>query len=312
MIRCEVSNMNKDSTLQWLLGRKITAQTLSLFGITYENSIVIPIRDPDGHHLFNKHRRNPFLPDTGPKYWYDAGGKVALFAAEFIKDKPTVVVAEGELDALVLWSHNIPAVSSTGGAMTFPEHFAELLLGKEVFICLDNDETGARGAVKILKLLPEAKVIIIPDTAQVKDVTDYYARGGDLRALMMTAKQYLNEEDVRADLLARRGLWQSTTFHEAWLDANEVKEAPAPAKKRTDMTDEVEKAKAYPIRNLIKVSREKKAKCPFHNEKTASMHVYPDNHAFCFGCQKRADAIDIYMALNNCTFKEAMEKLNQL
>ena len=51
--------------------------------------------------------------------------------------------------------------------------------------------------------------------------------------------------------------------------------------------------------------------CPFHNEKTPSFTVYKDkNHAYCFGCNKSADSIDIVMHMDKCDFKEAVKKLS--
>ena len=304
--------MNNDSVFQWLNNRHINAATLEQFGIHWDTSIVIPINDEDGTFLFNKHRRNPFNDTKGPKYWYDKQGTVQLYGAEFIKDKKTVVYCEGELDALVLWSHNIPAVTSTGGAMSWQEKWTPLLLDKEVYVCLDNDEAGAAGTVRVLESLPHAKVILLPNTAQIKDITEYFTRGGDFRALMDSAKTYATEEEVLTDMNPRKGKMESTLFHEAWLENHEKKTVQLKPVTRSSSEDEVERAKSVEIKSLVKVGRDRKALCPFHNDKTPSMHVFPDNHAFCFVCHKRADTIDIYRALNNCTFKEAVEALNRL
>lgn len=51
--------------------------------------------------------------------------------------------------------------------------------------------------------------------------------------------------------------------------------------------------------------------CPFHNEKTGSFVWYKkDNRAHCFGCQWDGDVIDLFMKLNNKTFKEALNLLS--
>lgn len=71
---------------------------------------------------------------------------------------------------------------------------------------------------------------------------------------------------------------------------------------------DIQRAKEYPIRDLVKV-RMNVTHCLFHDEKTPSMHVYRDNHAYCFGCHKYADAIDIAMALNNMDFVTAVKWL---
>lgn len=74
--------------------------------------------------------------------------------------------------------------------------------------------------------------------------------------------------------------------------------------------DEIERARAVPINTLVNVGRDNKAICPFHEDTKPSLHVYRDNHAYCFVCQKRASAIDIYMALHSCDFKAAVKALS--
>ncbi len=83
----------------------------------------------------------------------------------------------------------------------------------------------------------------------------------------------------------------------------------APTSGVTD--SDIARAREYPIRELVKV-RMNAAKCLWHDEKTASMHVYPDNHAYCFGCQKRADAIDIAMQTQGLDFVAAVKWLNRI
>ena len=51
-------------------------------------------------------------------------------------------------------------------------------------------------------------------------------------------------------------------------------------------------------------------KCPFHDEKTPSFVIYPDDKGFhCFGCQANGDVITFFMKINDCDFKTAVEKL---
>jgi hypothetical protein len=52
-------------------------------------------------------------------------------------------------------------------------------------------------------------------------------------------------------------------------------------------------------------------KCPFHPDKTASLKIYPGNRGWhCFGCQSGGSTIDFIMKIENCNFKDALEKLN--
>ena len=53
------------------------------------------------------------------------------------------------------------------------------------------------------------------------------------------------------------------------------------------------------------------AKCPFHNEKTASMKVYDGNRGYhCFGCGKNGDIIDFVQDYFGTSFRDAVKKLN--
>lgn len=73
----------------------------------------------------------------------------------------------------------------------------------------------------------------------------------------------------------------------------------------------IEKAKQYPIEQLLEF-RGGFANCPFHGpEKTNSMKLYKDrNKAHCFGCGMDADAIDIYQKINNVDFNTAIKALS--
>jgi len=52
-----------------------------------------------------------------------------------------------------------------------------------------------------------------------------------------------------------------------------------------------------------------KANCPIHDEKTASFHVYPDGHYFCFACKATGDAISLIQEKDKVDFPTAVEKL---
>ncbi|MBI4064018.1 MAG: DNA primase [Elusimicrobia bacterium] len=63
-------------------------------------------------------------------------------------------------------------------------------------------------------------------------------------------------------------------------------------------------------RDLKKSGKSWVANCPFHEEKTPSMHIDPDKGLFhCFGCKKGGDAIHFYREMENVGFKEAVEDL---
>ena len=74
--------------------------------------------------------------------------------------------------------------------------------------------------------------------------------------------------------------------------------------------EEITQAKQFPVTSLIDFKKNV-AICPFHGEKTPSLHYYPrSNTIYCFGaCQKSFDSIEVYRLLNDCSFVEAVRKL---
>lgn len=73
--------------------------------------------------------------------------------------------------------------------------------------------------------------------------------------------------------------------------------------------EEIELAKETPIRNFIKLDHNGKAKCIFHTDRTASMHVYNTNRFYCFGCNKSGSVADIVMQLYSLDFLTAIKKI---
>lgn len=334
---------------EWFKKRTLSLEVLSDFGVHCDydkNKIVIPVFSPDGKLMFNKYRRDP-ESDDGPKYSYDAGGKMMLYGAHRIGNAKNIVMVEGELDALCLWSHGFTAVSSTGGAGSFDARWVDLLADREVIICYDNDLPGARGAIKAQTYMPWAKIVQLPYRSDVKDITDFCIHHPENtheelqkvfdKAILYstTAIQYKEDDTIKAkkqivsiyeDRLKkardeRGGLafrMQPTTFIDVYIEhtVNLISEVRRSMKKVktapvfTGNTKSVESAKAYPIPNLLKFNALGMAPCLWHHEKTASLHyIKASNKVHCFGCNVTKDAIEVVMAQNNCSYADALHKL---
>jgi len=303
---------------EWLSKSGIVEEVQSLFevGIGQHHilgaCIKFPVTDIDGNFLFNKYRKDPTVENNLPKYVYDKGSSVSLYGAHLIKDAKTVLVTEGEKDCLVAWSHNIPAVTSTGGAMSWQDEWAPLLEGKEVIFCFDNDDAGGRGMSRALSKIPGAKILFIPDRPGVKDVSDYVASGGDIHTLMNTARSFTSIEDVKQDKNERVAQWKSTFFHDAYLKDNQKPSIIFKGVKKSS-GDNLTAVKEIPIGLVVEFNHDDKRCCLWHNERTGSMKWYKETNTFyCFGCSKHGDVIDVYMQQNNVEFKEAVAQLKKM
>jgi len=305
-------NLNKLHA-DWFNHQKITSEVLETFGVkTHDDgNIAFPVYNEQGDFLFNKYRRSPERSD-GAKYTYDKGGSITLYGWHLAKEHDTILITEGEKDCLVAWSHNIPAVTSTGGAMSFQLEWVDLFEGKTVIVCFDNDKAGGQGMAKVYKMFEgKCKLMFIPERTNVKDISDYVTSGGDLHKLIRSAKVV---DDIEDDRNERISMWKSVHFHDCMIKEAEALER----RKKTVRSDknfgsDIEKAKAYPIPQILDFVKGK-AKCPFHNEKTASLHYYEKtNTTYCFGgCGKSYDAIDIYQKKFDVSVKTAIKELKEM
>lgn len=81
--------------------------------------------------------------------------------------------------------------------------------------------------------------------------------------------------------------------------------------------EDVEKAKEYLIEDLYPGELKKSGsrligKCPFHEEKTGSFFIFPENTWYCFGaCKEGGDVISFYQKLNDYDFLEAVKYLRK-
>lgn len=75
------------------------------------------------------------------------------------------------------------------------------------------------------------------------------------------------------------------------------------------VTDEmVERAREFPIENLVELGQNRRAKCCFHQGDGFNMCI-EKNFAYCFVCGAHSDAIGVYRKLHDCGFREAVISL---
>jgi len=77
-------------------------------------------------------------------------------------------------------------------------------------------------------------------------------------------------------------------------------------RERADIVELVQ-ARTGPAR---RVGAQWMARCPFHDERTASLSLHPQTKLYhCFGCGKSGSVFDLVMELEALSFPEAVEQL---
>jgi DNA primase len=105
------------------------------------------------------------LDGAEPKYLAPAGQEVRLFnAGDLLAGTPTVVLCEGELDAVVVSGVlGVPAVG-VPGANSWKRHWDLLLEPFErVVVAADGDDAGQAMAEKVRGHVPQVVVAVMPD-----------------------------------------------------------------------------------------------------------------------------------------------------
>lgn len=321
---------------EWLNARAISNPIINNAKIGWNGTaITIPIFDVDGNFSFFKYRKDPDNKTEGPKYWYEKGHDAMLYRSHLIKNAKQIFITEGEFDSLVLASKGISAVSSTGGAGTFPDEWVDILRDREVFICYDYDDAGRKGSIRLMQKLPWARLILLPaEIGNHGDVTDYFVtmgkEYGDFVGLAATAKAWPIFKDAEGltDLEEMRQYynkhlappikpslqWLGNAFLKHYDEQlYNLRSKPA-STKHTD--DDVKNAKAQPTENYYKGKLKRNGGrlfgiCPVHTEKSGSFVIYSEQKKWhCFGCGARGDTIDLVMATECLSFKEAVKFIN--
>jgi len=110
---------------------------------------------------------------------------VYLFGVDNLLGHKEVYICEGEMDAMLLDQMGYPACAIPG-AGSFQEHwkpwFDEAV---RVFVCLDADDAGLKGAHRVKAMLGEKAKIVelpVPDGEVSTDISEYFQRDGHTKA----------------------------------------------------------------------------------------------------------------------------------
>lgn len=168
-----------DKRRRWLFQRGLDhvttdAARLGHTGMAYS----IPLTDHDGSLYGLKYRRDDAASSDQRRYWSKPGTATdkPYYPQSFNWQNTSgpVILCEGELDALLLTTYSVPAVSVSGGVNRAPTLMDGLLARHGgVVLCLDNDKAGLDVTAQIVARFRDQPVhVVIPPYG--KDITDTY------------------------------------------------------------------------------------------------------------------------------------------
>jgi len=265
--------------------------------------ITIPIPDRNGKFTFFKLAKDPEDHSDSPKMLSTRGAHAELYGWERVLSKPDqIIICEGEFDRLVLECQGFAAVTSTAGAATFRPEWAEAFREiPKVYLCFDNDAAGRTGVERVARLLPQARLVRLPEEAgEGGDVTDFFVRLGK------SWEEFLGLLEA-AEPAARKE--PESTFER---DTSAIVTTPDEEVKRLKSLVTIESiiGRYAPLRPSGKNFA---APCPFHDDRKPSFVVYSTTQSFyCFGCQAAGDVFTFLMKVEQMNFPEALRVLREL
>lgn len=201
----------------WYLGRGLAWETIDEACLGYDGfRFTIPVFDINGNLLTIRYRKDDsitpndywqedgylFAPThaevearqrkryTNPKYLGTRGSNdVYLYGAQWLRDTSSVVVCEGELDALLLHQHALPAVSTTNGAGRvfscldmLPDLWKQTTV---LYVATDQDKAGNEAAAKVIRKAHEMGLEAYRSRWLLgKDITEFMREGGTWDAVI--------------------------------------------------------------------------------------------------------------------------------
>lgn len=162
----------------------VSADTAPPWARRFAGRLAIPNLSHDGHIVGFKFRA--LDPDTTPKYDQPAGQVARLFNLRALADpaSDTVVLTEGEIDAITLTGYGLPAVG-VPGANAWKRHHWRLFEGFPRVVLVQDADSAGDALVKALRGTPLDTVVVYPPEG-TEDVNDAHmqGRGDELVAMI--------------------------------------------------------------------------------------------------------------------------------
>ena len=156
--------------------RKLTQEVCNRFKIKYDpesECIIFPVWDEDNNLVMLTKRSI-----NSKMFYIDKDKEKPIYLLNFIKQEniKEVCICESQINALTLWSWNMPAIATFGCNIT--KHQFNILNKSGIehyYLCFDGDEAGKKGIEKFLNYIRKdvlVDIIYLPKGKDVNDLTE--------------------------------------------------------------------------------------------------------------------------------------------
>jgi len=204
--KCIEDLKNDPNALNYLKERGFTDEIITHFKLGVENTwITIPHYQDE--KLWNIKKRNYIEKE----FIRIAGQPTILFNIDNIRtDKPTIVLVESETDTIAAYQLGIKnVIGLTAGAETFaPKWIPFFRQFKKVFVCLNSDMVGQKGAYRLAEKIgfDKCRNVILP-TNDVNDYLQEYTSDDFLNELSKAKQFSLKSITSMSDYIDEIDMW---------------------------------------------------------------------------------------------------------
>lgn len=257
---------------------------------------VIKINDGNGKRFLQRRLE-------GKHYIYNLNGtRRVLYNLTAMMRAKAVCVVEGEKDVETLRKVGITATTCPCGSSSWRDEYNQYFKGKHVYIIPDNDEAGVKFsktvAVGVYPHADSVSIIKLPYLDGGGDVTDWLKKNtrSSLLSFMSLDLNKVNASDIER-------------YKEEINFTPQKRERVSNGRGKSSAKRD--RALTYPIDRILDLNEKGMAYCLEHSENVPSLWT-KNNWAYCFSCGYKGNVIDVAMKVWDCSFKEAMDKLNKL
>lgn len=192
---------------EYLASRRITEETITRLKIGYNGRLVFPYFKNGYIAYYVSRDREGKLPKY-KKMTLDGLNENIPWGLHTL-DRPGVLfIPEGVFDAVSADQENFKVLSPMGGHFSKSQMKLVMSACKEaegVFLCFDSDDSGSKFQMDMAMFLFRNRIPFTCGKLKEKDVSDFYAAGGDLRELVssgedglhMLCKQLTDKKDFK-------------------------------------------------------------------------------------------------------------------